>query len=76
MKIQATVRKVEHNTLYVYDHTMLQITVVHTPDACRFHVGDLVCIQYSGAMTMSIPPQVTATSISILPGGPSRHNGC
>lgn len=76
MKMQATVRKVERNTLHVYDHTMSQITVVHTPDACRFRVGDLVCIEYSGAMTMSIPPQITATRISALPGSPGCRNMC
>lgn len=66
MTMQATVRRVECDILYVFDHAMSQIVVVHTPNACRFRIGDFICIQYSGAMTMSIPPQITATNISAI----------
>ncbi len=73
MTMSATVQNVDRNTLQVFEHAMLQTVIVHTPDACRFRVGDCVCIQYSGAMTMSIPPQITATSISLLSRcGPNR----
>ena len=72
MTMRATVRRVECNNLLVFDHEMSQTVVVHTADACRFRVGDFVCIQYSGAMTMSIPPQITATDISMIP----RLGGC
>ena len=74
MTMQATVRRVECNSLLVFDHEMSQTVVVHTTDACHFRVGDFVCIRYSGAMTMSIPPQITATNISIIPRfGPGRN---
>ena len=30
---------------------------------CQEILGECVCIEYSGAMTMSIPPQITAADI-------------
>lgn len=76
MTMQATVRRVECNNLLVFDHVMSQTVVVHTPDARRFCVGDFVCIEYSGAMTMSIPPQITATNITVIPRFGPRRNWC
>ena len=76
MTMQATVRRVECNNLLVFDHVMSQTVVVHTPDACRFCVGAFVCIEYSGAMTMSIPPQITATNITVIPRFGPRRNWC
>ena len=38
-----------------------QEVLVHTPNACRFQVGDQICIRYNGIMTMSRPPQISAT---------------
>ena len=74
MTMQATVRRVECNSLLVFDREMSQTVMVHTADACRFRVGDFVCIRYSGVMTMSIPPQITATRISVIPRfGPGRN---
>lgn len=65
--MQATVLRVQCDKLLVFDHAMSQNVLVHTADACRFRVGEHVCIHYSGAMTMSIPPQITATNISTIP---------
>lgn len=76
MTMQATVRRVERNNLYVFDHAMSQIVVVHTLEAYRFRVGDFICIQYSGAMTRSIPPQITATNISLIPRCGLYRNKC
>ena len=76
MTMQATVRRVERNNLYVFDHAMSQIVVVHTPDAYSFRVGNFVCIEYSGAMTRSIPPQITATNISLAPRCGLYRNKC
>lgn len=76
MTIQATVRRVECNNLLVFDHAMSQNVVVHTSEAWRFRVGNFVCIQYSGAMTMSIPPQITATNISVIPRFGPRRGWC
>lgn len=49
--------------LLVCDLDTDQEVVVHTSRGCRFRVGDHVCIQFSGAMTMSIPPQISAIEI-------------
>ena len=49
--------------LLVCDCSTCQKVLVHTTQACCFSVGDLVCIEYSGAMTMSIPPQISADRI-------------
>ena len=76
MTIQATVLRVQPNNLLVFQHSTSQTILVHTPNACRFNVGDFVCIRFSGAMTMSIPPQITATNISIIPRFGRRRNSC
>lgn len=54
--------------LLVCDLCTSQEVLVHTSQACCFRVGEKVCIEYSGAMTMSIPPQITATCIKRLHG--------
>lgn len=53
-------------SLLVCDLCTSQEVLVHTPDACRFRAGDRVCIEYSGAMTASIPPQISASNIQRL----------
>lgn len=65
----ATVTQVCRCSLLVCDHCTNQEVLVHTAQACCFSCGDCVCIHFSGAMTMSIPPQITATCIR-------RVNGC
>jgi len=67
MTIQAIVIKVRRGDLLVFDESTPQTVVVHTPNACRFRVGDCVSVFYNGIMTASIPPQITATSISRIP---------
>ena len=76
MTMQATVQRVECNNLLVFDHAMSQNVVVHTPDACRFRVGNFVCIEYNGIMTRSIPPQITAKNISVISRFGLRRNWC
>lgn len=76
MTMQATVLRVQCDNLLVFDRAMSQTVLVHTADACHFRVGDYVCIRYSGAMTMSIPPQITATNISTIPRFGRRRNQC
>ena len=63
----ATVLGCRNGSLIVRDHANSQIVVVHTPWACRFRIGDRVRIQFSGAMTLSIPPQITAINIMRIP---------
>ena len=67
MTMQATVLQVRRNQLLVFDWETKQQVVVHTPLSCRFRVGGLVCIQYNGVMTLSIPPQISAIRIFSIP---------
>ena len=62
----ATVCQVCCCSLLVCDHETCQQVLVHSDKACCFSVGDRVCIHYSGAMSMSMPPQITAESICRL----------
>ena len=55
--------------LLVCDLNSCQEVLVHTNDACCFRPGQCVCITYSGAMTMSIPPQISAECVKIWNGG-------
>lgn len=59
----ATVLEVRTQNLLVCDHSTDQEVLVHTANACRFSKGNCVCIYFNGIMTMSIPPQITASSI-------------
>lgn len=67
MSIRATVLTVDSCQLLVLDHCTSQEVLVHSHMACRFCPGDQVCIHYSGAMTRSLPPQITAFCIRHLP---------
>lgn len=66
----ATVLEVQQGTLLVRDRRTSQKVLVHTALARRFRSGDIVHILYSGAMTMSIPPQITAIRIFRIGGCP------
>ena len=50
--------------LLVRDCRTCQEVLVNTDQAADFSEGDQVGIRYSGAMTMSLPPQVSALCIS------------
>ncbi len=76
MTMQATVLAVRGGSLLVYDHNASQRVVVHTARPCRFQIGSFVCIRYNGIMTRSIPPQITAISISQIPRFGPRRNLC
>lgn len=60
----ATVLEVQQGSLLVCDCCTHQQVQVNTDQACCFSVGDYLCIHYNGAMTMSIPPQISAQCIS------------
>lgn len=66
----ATVLSVQRGNLLVFDFANRQQVQVNTNTAFHFCPGDLVRIRYNGAMTMSIPPQISATSIVRI--SPSR----
>ena len=59
----ATVIRVEPGKLFVCDCETHQEVIVHTNLACCFFPGECVCIHFSGAMTLSLPPQITASCI-------------
>ncbi len=67
MIMNATVKKVRESSLLVCDHATKQEVIVHTEKPCCFRIGQRIRIQFSGAMTMSIPPQISA--ICITPAG-------
>lgn len=60
----ATVLCVQDGCLLVCDSCTRQEVLVHTDQACCFSCGDSVKIEYSGMMSMSLPPQITALCIS------------
>ena len=64
VSMRARVLQVRDCDLLVCDCCNRQEVLVHTPDARRYQVGDQICIRYSGIMTMSLPPQISATDIS------------
>ena len=67
MTMRATVLLVQQGRIIVLDHATGQRVVVNTSMCgCRVRPGDNVLIRYSGAMTRSIPPQITAISITPL----------
>lgn len=64
--ICACVCQVQDCALLVCDHCTSQEILVHTPRAHCYCPGECLCIEYSGAMTSSIPPQISATCIRRL----------
>ena len=57
------VLEVQCCSLLVCDCDTCQQVQVNTDDACCYRVGDCLCIHYNGAMTNSLPPQISATCI-------------
>ena len=64
--MRATVLRVCPCELCVCDHENHQQVLVHTDNAYCFRVGQQVCIEFSGAMTRSDPPQITADCVRPL----------
>ena len=54
--MSATVLRVRRGELLVCDCATRREVVVHTDQAC--------CIRYSGAMTNSLPPQISADTVT------------
>jgi len=72
MIMNATVLEVFPNRLLVFDHATSQEVLVHTRAARRFSIGNQVRITHNGVMTLSLPPQITATSVVRV----NRQNQC
>lgn len=66
MIMLATVFSVRGDHLLVIDLSNRRQVRVNTGEAPRFGAGDLVRIRYNGAMTKSIPPQISALHIARL----------
>lgn len=62
----AMVQEVRPNQLLVRDRANFKSVVVNTNDTRCFSVGDIVSILYNGAMTKSLPPQISAIRIRRL----------
>ena len=61
--LYATVLEVQPCWLLVTDRQTNQQVLVYARNACCFSVGEAITIYYNGAMTYSIPPQITALCI-------------
>lgn len=72
MTMDAIVLQVNPGSLLVRDLSNNNEVLVNFRDSRRFSVGDNVRITYTGAMTFSIPPQITATSITRIPARPPQ----
>ena len=59
----AVILEVNPDSLLVRDEATSQEVFVHTRCACRFQTDDRIVILYNGIMTMSLPPQITASKI-------------
>ena len=66
--ITAQVLEVRPCRLLVCDCCTGQRILVRTEQACCSSRGDCVRIEYSGVMTRSLPPQISAISISCSSG--------
>lgn len=77
MIMNAIVLRVDSGSLLVRDLEINQEVLVFFRDARRFSPGNRIRITFSGAITRSIPPQITATSIERIPGqtNPPRPPG-
>jgi hypothetical protein len=67
MTMCAVILEISDRQLLVRNSKTDQEVVVNTHCNCNFRVGDRVMIFYSGAMTMSIPPQISAIRIRKAP---------
>lgn len=66
--MKARVLRADRCELLVCDLCGCREVLVHTDHACCFRPGQCVCIEYDGAMTMSVPPQIGADCVTPLNG--------
>jgi len=72
MQMIATVLEVNPRSLTVRNEETGEPVIVNFNNPRRFNVGDRIRITYNGIMTLSEPPQITATNIQLLPAQPVR----
>lgn len=63
----AEILEISENSLLVRDSRTRQEFIVNMRCNCNYRTGDRIIIIYSGAMTMSIPPQISAIRIRKVP---------
>lgn len=68
----ATVLEISDNRLLVRDSRTDQEVVVNTSCRCDLRAGDRIRIIFNGAMTMSLPPQISADRICKVSGSNCR----
>lgn len=66
MEMIATVLQANPRNLLVRNEENGQEVIVNYNNTDRFSYGDRIRITYNGAMTFSIPPQISATSIQFF----------
>ncbi len=59
----ARILDIDNDRLLVMDMKTKQEVAVNTDCVCGFEEGDRIIIFYNGAVTMSIPPQISAIRI-------------
>lgn len=78
MTITARVIRLESRDLFVRDISTGQEVFVHANMARQFNPGDIVRITSNGTITMNIPKQITAQSITLVqasePSRPSQQD--
>ncbi len=67
MTMCAVILEISDRRLLVRDSQTDQEIAVNTRCNCNFRVGDRIIIVYNGAMTRSIPPQISAIRIRKAP---------
>lgn len=67
-RMNARILEIDDNRLLVRNLRTRQEVAVNTDCTCGFAVGDRIVIFYNGAMTMSIPPQISAIRIKRVSG--------
>ncbi len=63
----AVILEVNKDNLLVRDNATNQEVLVHMNCACNWHINERIIILYNGIMTMSIPPQISASRILKAP---------
>lgn len=67
VRMCAEILEIGNKQLLVRDSKTEQEVAVNTRCNCNFRVGDKIIIFYNGAMTASIPPQISAIRIRKAP---------
>ena len=70
MTMNAVILDITPGVLTVRNLANNETVIVNYRNTRRFNIGDRIRITYSGIATMSIPPQITASSIQLTQSPP------